>query len=90
MLSSSHGSFLGFGFLNLRGAVAFKTSQQAVFNRQRCCSASKSGKVDSRDKDRQKFVKDGGQVITEVRRERTSLLYSRSNTWNWLRKGLNK
>ncbi len=54
MLSLSHGSVLGFDFLGLRGAVVFKTSEQAELNRLRCCSASKSGKNDSRERDRHK------------------------------------
>ncbi len=51
MLSLSHGSVLGFDFLGQRGAVVFKTSEQAVLNRLRCCSASTSGKNESRDRD---------------------------------------
>ncbi len=52
MLSLSHGSVLGFDFLALRGAMVFKTSEQAVLNRLRCCSAFKSGKDDSKDSDK--------------------------------------
>ncbi len=57
MLSLSHGSFLGFDFLGLRGAGAFKISEQAVLNRLRCCSASKSGKNESRDRDKHTLLK---------------------------------
>ncbi len=56
MLSLSHGSVLGFDFFGLRGAVVFKTSEQAL-NRLRCCSASKSGKDDSRDRDKHTSLK---------------------------------
>ncbi len=61
MLSLSHGSVLGFYFLGLRGEVAedcgFKTSEQVVLNRLRYCSASKSGKNDSRDRDKHTLLK---------------------------------
>ncbi len=57
MLSLSHGSVLGFDFLGLRGAVVFITSEQAVLNSLRCCSASKSGKKDSRDRDKHTLLK---------------------------------
>ncbi len=57
MLSLSHGSVLGFDFLGLRGAVVFKTSEQAVLNRLRCCSASMSGKNDPRDRDKHTLLK---------------------------------
>ncbi len=57
MLSLSHGSVLGFDFFGLRGAVVFKTSEQAVLNRLRCCSASKSGKNYSRDRDKHTLIK---------------------------------
>lgn len=51
MLSLSHGWVLGFD-------LVFKTSEQALFNRLRYWSASKSGKDDSKDRDKHISLKE--------------------------------
>ncbi len=79
MLSLSHGSVLGFDFLGLRGAVVFKSSEQAVLNRLRCFSATKSGKKKLQGQRQAHLVKGVCEVIIKVGRKVTSQLYSRSN-----------